>query len=80
MPQEIIEKVRAALTARGLELISSLARIVIILPEKGRVNVVVRDAGGREDAATLMLDESGSVSVLLSDEGRNVRFLPDKNQ
>ncbi|WP_243211295.1 hypothetical protein JQ760_028570 (plasmid) [Klebsiella pneumoniae] len=76
MPQDVIEKVRAALAARDLVLISSLARIVMILPERGRVNVMVRDTDGREDAATLLLDENGNVSVQLSDEGRNVRFLP----
>lgn len=76
MPQDVIEKVRAALAARDLVLISGLARIVMILPERGRVNVMVRDTDGREDAATLLLDENGNVSVQLSDEGRNVRFLP----
>lgn len=75
MPQDVIEKVRAALAARSLTLISSLARIVMILPERGRVNVMVRGADGCEDAATLMLDENGNVSVQLSDEGRNVRLL-----
>lgn len=75
MPQDVIEKVRAALAARNLMLISNLARIVMILPERGRVNVMVRGADGREDAATLTLDENGNLSVQLSDEGRNVRLL-----
>lgn len=56
-------------------LISNLARIVMILPERGRVNVMVRGADGSEDAATLTLDENGNLSVQLSDEGRNVRLL-----
>lgn len=75
MPQDVIEKVRAALAARDLVLISSLARIVMILPERGRVSVMVQETDGREDAATLLLDKNGNVSVQLSDEGRNVRFL-----
>lgn len=78
MPQDVIEKVRAALAARDLELTSSLTRIVILLPERRRVNVIVRDAGGREDAATLTLDDDGHVDVRLSDEGHNVRYLPSR--
>ncbi|HCK7314684.1 TPA: hypothetical protein N0X27_001371 [Proteus mirabilis] len=46
------------------------------MPELGRVNVLVRRDDGLEDTATLLLDESGVVSVLLSEEGENVRFLP----
>lgn len=75
MPQDVIEKVRAALAARNLTLLSSLARIIMILPECGRVNVMVRCDDGDEDAATLILSENGSVRVQLSDEGQNVRFI-----
>ncbi len=76
MTQGIIEKVRVALAARNLVLVSGLSRIVAILPELGRVNVLVLGDDGLEDAATLLLDKNGDVSVLLSEEGENVRFLP----
>lgn len=76
MTQSVIEKVRAALAARNLMLVSSLSRIIVLLPELGRVNVLVRGEDGLEDAATLLLDQNGDVSVLLSEEGENVRFLP----
>ncbi|PHM72230.1 hypothetical protein [Xenorhabdus sp. KJ12.1] len=75
MPQDIIKKVRAALSARNLTLIGSLTRIVMLLPERGRVNVMVHGADGQEDAATLTLNEHGEVDVQLSDEGRNVVIL-----
>ncbi|MDI9095105.1 hypothetical protein [Providencia rettgeri] len=76
MTQSVIDKVREALAARNLMLVSSLSRIIVLLPELGRVNVLVRRDDGSEDTATLLLDESGVVSVLLSEEGENVRFLP----
>ncbi|BBV14507.1 hypothetical protein ACLI07_23415 (plasmid) [Providencia huaxiensis] len=76
MTQSVIDKVREALAARNLTLVSSLSRIIVLLPELGRVNVLVRRDDGLEDTATLLLDESGVVSVLLSEEGENVRFLP----
>ncbi|MCK9789590.1 MULTISPECIES: hypothetical protein [Enterobacterales] len=76
MTQSVIDKVREALAARNLMLVSSLSRIIVLLPELGRVNVLVRRDDGLEDTATLLLDESGVVSVLLSEEGENVRFLP----
>ncbi|WP_272654116.1 MULTISPECIES: hypothetical protein [unclassified Providencia] len=76
MTQSVIDKVREALAARNLILVSSLSRIIVLLPELGRVNVLVRRDDGLEDTATLLLDENGVVSVLLSEESENVRFLP----
>jgi len=74
--QSVIEKVRVALAARNLMLVSSLSRIIVLLPELRRVNVVVRCDDGLEDVATLLLNEKGDVIVLLSEEGENVSFMP----
>ncbi|EOC0011704.1 hypothetical protein ACI0X9_003391 [Cronobacter turicensis] len=75
MAQDLIDNVRKLLRSRGLSLAGSVGRIIIMLPERGRVNVIALDESGFEHAITLFLDETGEVSLRAADEFTNVRII-----
>lgn len=68
MGKEYFELIRVALEQKGLTLVGSLARVIILLPERGRANVLVRRADGEQDTATIFLSQDGNPTVLLSGE------------
>lgn len=44
MSGDVIDKVRDVLLKRGLVLTGSIARVALMLPERGRINVMTKDA------------------------------------
>jgi len=74
LSQDVIEKVRDALGSRGLTLVGSIGRVIILLPERGRVNVMAQDDSGTEYAVTIFQDEDGSLKVRTAEEFNNVRI------
>lgn len=75
MSGDVIDKVRDVLLKRGLVLTGSIARVALMLPERGRINVMTKDASGIDHAVTLNLGSDGIVSAMSADEFSNVRTL-----
>lgn len=80
MSADLFEKVRDALAERKLVLVGSLGRAVLVLSERGRVNVVIQDSNNNNDTATLYLQDDGSLVVQLSGEMETVAHMPQSTR